>query len=50
MDCVAKINENLKDPRGGFLKMELMRSSKFERILGHSVIEKFLKYCANELA
>jgi hypothetical protein len=30
--------------------MELRRSSKFERSLGHSVIENVLKYCTNKLA
>jgi hypothetical protein len=30
--------------------MELRRSSKFERSLGHSVLENVLKSCANELA
>jgi hypothetical protein len=30
--------------------MELRRTSKFERSLGHSVIENVFKSCANELA
>jgi hypothetical protein len=35
---------------GGFLKMKLRRSSKFEHSLGRSVIENVLKSWANKLA